>query len=122
MTAEKKATQIAIAVVEWQGRFLIGQRPNGIALAGFWEFPGGKLSPNESPEDGAVRECLEETGLRVLPTFRYPEQVQDYAHGQVRLHFISCEPADPHEQPQKPFRWVERAELANYEFPAGNAA
>lgn len=120
MTVEQQVTQIAIAVVEHNGRFLIGQRPNGVALAGLWEFPGGKLLPGESPEEGAVRECWEETGLRVLPRFRYPEQVQEYVHGIVHLHFIACEPIDPNQIPAEPFRWIERRALTEYEFPAGN--
>jgi 8-oxo-dGTP diphosphatase len=120
-----EVTQIAIAVVQRGDQFLIGQRPVGVALAGLWEFPGGKLLPGESPEEGAIRECAEETGLVVKPlpkegTSRYPEQVQEYAHGVVHLHFIACEPVDPLAVPRAPFRWVERSELAEYEFPEGN--
>jgi 8-oxo-dGTP diphosphatase len=113
-------TQIAIAVVEHDGCFLIGQRPAGVALAGLWEFPGGKLLPAESPEAGAVRECVEETGLLVRPRFRYPEQVQEYSHGVLQLHFIGCEPVEVDLQPREPFRWVPRGDLAQYALPAGN--
>ena len=115
-------TQIAIAVVEDADRFLIGQRPAGVALAGLWEFPGGKLLPGESPEEGAVRECAEETGLIVRAKSRYPEQVQEYPHGTVQLHFIACEVVDPGMMPRAPFRWVGRNDFVNYEFPAGNRA
>ena len=120
MSTERKVTQIAIAVVQHGEQFLIGQRPAGVELAGLWEFPGGKLLPGESPEDGAIRECAEETGLSVRSVSRYPEQVQEYAHGTVHLYFIACEPADPAAPPNAPFRWVERRELAEYEFPEGN--
>ena len=50
-------TDIAIAVVEQAGAFLIGQRPAGAPLAGLWEFPGGKSEPGETPEAAATREC-----------------------------------------------------------------
>lgn len=113
-------TQIAIAVVQKNDRFLIGQRPAGVALAGLWEFPGGKLEPGESPEEAAARECWEETGLVARARFHYPRQEHDYAHAKVRLHFIACELVDQAAEPHAPFRWVPRAELANYEFPAGN--
>ena len=115
------STPIAIAVVEHEGRFLIGQRPAGIPLAGLWEFPGGKIEPRETPEAAAVRECLEETGLAVEPLFRYPEHIQEYDHGRVQLLFIACriEP-DSAPEPKAPFRWVARQELSHYEFPRGN--
>src|SRR5262245_42127542 len=114
-------TPIAIAVVEWQGRFLVGQRPAGVPLSGLWEFPGGKIEPGESPEEAAVRECREEAGLAVEALSRYPEHVQQYDHDRLTLYFIACRPAaDAALDPQPPFRWVPRAELSQYEFPRGN--
>jgi 8-oxo-dGTP diphosphatase len=114
------ATPIAIAVVEHEGRFLIGQRPPGVALAGLWEFPGGKLQPGETPEAAAVRECREETGLVVEPLFRYPEQIEQYDHDRVQLCFIGCRLVGG-AQPRAPFRWASRAALAEHEFPSGNS-
>ena len=58
-------TPIAVAVVEHDGRYLVGQRPAHVPLGGFWEFPGGKVERGETPEAAAIRECLEETGLTV---------------------------------------------------------
>ena len=58
-------TPIAIAVVEHEGRFLIGQRPEGVSLAGLWEFPGGKIEAGETPERALVRELSEELAIRV---------------------------------------------------------
>jgi 8-oxo-dGTP diphosphatase len=114
-------TPIAIAVVEHEGRFLIGQRPDGAPLAGLWEFPGGKIEPGETPEAAAVRECLEETGLHVQPLIRYPPHIQEYDHDRVELHFIGCRPLEESQStPQPPFQWIARSELGRYEFPAGN--
>jgi mutator protein MutT len=111
---------IAIAVVEHAGRFLVGRRGPGVPLAGLWEFPGGKVEPGESPEQAACRECLEETGVRVTAGGRYPEHVHRYDHGRVRLCFVACAPLDPQASPRPPFTWIERARLAELEFPAGN--
>ena len=114
-------TSIAIAVVEHENRFLIGQRPAGVALAGLWEFPGGKIESGETAEAAAVRECLEETGIAVEALFQYRVQIEQYDHGQVELHFIACAPLDDgRPNPAAGFRWVSRADLANYEFPSGN--
>jgi 8-oxo-dGTP diphosphatase len=115
-------TPIAIAVVEHEGRFLIGPRPEGVPLAGLWEFPGGKIQPGETPEEAAVRECQEETGLAVTALSRYPEHVQQNDHGQVHLYFIASRPsATTPPAPKPPFRRVSREELASNSFPAGNA-
>lgn len=114
-------TSIAIAVVEHEGRFLIGQRPAGAALAGLWEFPGGKIEPGESAEEAAARECREEAGIEVEPLFRYPQRDESYSHDRVRLHFIGCRPLSESVAPRAPFRWVKREELNRYAFPTGNA-
>jgi 8-oxo-dGTP diphosphatase len=116
-------TPIAIAVVEHKGGFLIGRRPAGVALAGLWEFPGGKIEPGETPEAAAVRECVEETGLLVEALFRYPDRVQHYEHDCVQLFFIGCR-LSPAAQPplREPFRWVPRDRLQNHQFPEGNTA
>lgn len=120
MSESRKVVEIAIAVVEQDDHFLIGQRPQGAALAGLWEFPGGKIEPGESPEAAAVRECQEETGLAVRQKFLYTTCVQEYEHATVRLHFIACTSLDLHAQPLPPFQWVARRELAKLEFPEGN--
>jgi len=112
---------IAIAVVENEDRFLIGQRPPDVPLAGLWEFPGGKIEPAESAKEAAVRECREETGLAVEAMGTWLVQEEEYSHGRVRLHFIACRlTAEESGNPRDPFRWVPREELAEYEFPSGN--
>jgi mutator protein MutT len=115
--------KVAIAVVEQNGCFLIGQRPEGVPLAGLWEFPGGKILPGETAEAAAVRECLEETGLAVENVLHLSSVNHAYEHGTLRLEFIACRPVNgPHTKPTSPFRWVPRGELLKYEFPAANAA
>lgn len=114
--------EIAIAVVEHEGRYLIGLRPEGAPLAGLWEFAGGKVEPGESPQVAAARECLEETGLAVEVGESFPEVVHQYDHGRLRLHFFRCRPFEPHREPSARFRWVLARDLPRYEFPAANAA
>ena len=57
---------VAGVLFDAAGRVLVAQRPSGAHLGGLWEFPGGKLNPGESREDGLVRELGEELGIRVL--------------------------------------------------------
>ncbi|HEY2414080.1 MAG TPA: (deoxy)nucleoside triphosphate pyrophosphohydrolase [Pirellulaceae bacterium] len=113
--------KVAIAVVEQNGCFLIGQRPEGVPLAALWEFPGGKILPGETAEAAAVRECLEETGVRVENVLHLSSVSHAYEHGTVALDFIACRPVeDEQATPRLPFRWVPRGELGKYEFPAAN--
>ncbi len=113
-------TAIAIAVVESEGRILIGQRPADAPLGGLWEFPGGKIEEGESAADAAIRECVEETGVLIDVGRLYLECVHQYDHGCVRLHFFACTPRTLMTTPLRPYRWVARGELGQYEFPDAN--
>ena len=123
MTPDDSApVEIAVAIVERDGSFLIGQRPAGKTLAGLWEFPGGKIEPGETPEAAAVRECREETGLTVRVTGELLSTTHDYEHARVCIHFVRAALVEGSTTPVARFRWVRQAELASYEFPAANAA
>jgi 8-oxo-dGTP diphosphatase len=56
---------VAAALAGSDGRVLLQQRPAGKAMAGLWEFPGGKVEPGERPEAALVRELGEELGIAV---------------------------------------------------------
>jgi 8-oxo-dGTP diphosphatase len=79
--------QVVAAVLrDGAGRVLIAQRPPGKHMAGYWEFPGGKVMPGESPESALARELKEELGVQLLacqPLLRlqheYPDRVVDLA-------------------------------------------
>lgn len=53
----------ACALIDADGRVLLAQRPPGKALAGLWEFPGGKVEQGETPEEALIRELREEIGI-----------------------------------------------------------
>ncbi len=57
--------RVIAAVVESDGRVLLGRRPAHKRHGGLWEFPGGKMLPGEGDEDAARRELDEELGLEV---------------------------------------------------------
>ena len=110
-----------VAVVRRDDRFLVGVRPEGVPLAGYWEFPGGKIRGGETPAEAASRECLEETGLAVLVGRLLCRTVHDYEHGRLELRFFEAEPIDADQPPRQPFRWVARQELRALRFPPANA-
>lgn len=56
-------TVVAAALIDAQGRVFVQQRPPGKAMAGLWEFPGGKIEPGETPEAALIRELREELGI-----------------------------------------------------------
>jgi len=58
--------RVVAAVIELEGKFLGCRRAPGKSLAGFWEFPGGKVEPGESDTEALVREIDEELGVAVL--------------------------------------------------------
>lgn len=113
-------TSIAIAVVEHDDRYVVGRRAAHLPLGGLWEFPGGKIESHESPRAAAARECLEETGLRVTVSHCLLVHLQQYAHGEVKLLFFACQPVDPEVPLAEPFQWVDRWQLKQMQFPAGN--
>ncbi len=87
---ERAIADVAVGVLlQPVGRFLLTSRPADKVYAGYWEFPGGKLEPGESVEQALARELHEELGIDIeLPSVeRWREQVVDYPHALVRLHF-----------------------------------
>ncbi len=88
--AERAVVEVAVGVlIRPDGCFLLTSRPPGKVYAGYWEFPGGKLEPGESVEQALARELHEELGLTIAPAgiSRWREQLVDYPHALVRLHF-----------------------------------
>jgi 8-oxo-dGTP diphosphatase len=76
---------VAVALVDTDGRILLTQRPEGKALAGLWEFPGGKVEPGERPEHALIRELHEELGIDVEEPCLAPLTFASYAYPEFHL-------------------------------------
>ena len=76
---------VAVALLDSDGRVLIAQRSPGKAMAGLWEFPGGKIEVAESPEDALVRELREELGIAVKPPCLAPFTFASHTYENFRL-------------------------------------
>ena len=85
----RKTIDVAAGVIfRHDGRFLLGRRAPGSFYPGYWEFPGGKVEPGESPAEALCRELDEELGLRIDRLYPWLVRTHDYEHARVRLHFF----------------------------------
>ena len=75
----------ACALVDADGRVLIAQRPEGKAMAGLWEFPGGKIEDGERPEETLIRELREELGIIVSEACLAPLTFASHSYPEFHL-------------------------------------
>lgn len=104
------AVAVVGAALVRDGRVLAARRCGPGALAGGWEFPGGKVEPGESDADALVRECQEELGVSIAVGARLGQVAGDAI--QLTLYAASLvdgmpEPLQDHDE----LRWVGREEL-----------
>jgi len=76
---------VACALVDVDNRVLIAKRPEGKAMAGLWEFPGGKIEPGERPEDALIRELHEELSIDVTQACLAPLAFASHAYDNFHL-------------------------------------
>ncbi|MEQ1801154.1 MAG: 8-oxo-dGTP diphosphatase MutT [Gammaproteobacteria bacterium] len=110
--------QVAAGILrDSEGRILIAQRPAGGHVGGYWEFPGGKLNPGESPAEALVRELREELGVTVEAAAPFMAFRHEYPERSVELHVFLVEryAGEPRGVEGQPLRWVPVAE-----FPSAN--
>lgn len=116
----------AAVLVDPDGRVLIGSRPEGKAYAGWWEFPGGKLEKDETPEWALVRELNEELGITTKPTCLSPLTFVSYTYADLGLHILMpvyvCRHWQGMMQPREgqELRWIRVSELGQYRFVPGS--
>ena len=121
----KLLTVVAVALVDADGRVLIAERPKGKALAGLWEFPGGKLEPDERPEDALIRELREELGIEVKAPCLAPLTFASHSYEDFHLlmPLFICRRWEGFVQPLEGQRlkWVKPKALRDYPMPPADA-
>jgi mutator protein MutT len=124
-TVDRVCVEVGIGIIADAGRVLICRRhdDDADAFGGYWEFPGGKCEPGESPSECVRRELLEELGVVVTPVMPLTMIEHRYPTVHVRLHPFVCrlESGEPCAMSAAQWRWVESSELAAYRFPEANA-
>lgn len=115
---------IALAIVDRDGLWLVDRRPSAGPFAGRWEFPGGKMRPGETAAEAAVRDCAEEVSIIVEPIGRLDLVEHDYGESRVRLHPVLCRYASgtaaARDRVVAEVRWVDDTTLAGLAMPAAN--
>jgi 8-oxo-dGTP diphosphatase len=76
---------VLAALIARGDRLLVAQRAPGRTQGGLWEFPGGKLEPDETPEECLRRELREELGIETTVGAFFAESIHRYDHGTIRL-------------------------------------
>ena len=103
-----KIVEVAAAVLQRpDGSFLLAQRPADKIWAGYWEFPGGKIEPGETPYHALVRELREELGITVATAYPWVTRMFTYPHATVRLNFfrVTAWSGDLHPHEGQEFSW-----------------
>ena len=120
---DMKLLQVAVGVVKnTNGQILISLRDKSLPQGGLWEFPGGKIEPEESAEQALARELKEEiaiTNIAARPLITVKYQYPDLV---LQLHVFLVEhfSGDPKSCEGQPLKWVNPAELTSYAFPVAN--
>ena len=109
---------VTAAVIERGDEVLVTRRPQGVHLAGHWEFPGGKCDPGESLHACMIRELREELGVEAIVGDEMLITTHEYVDRHVELHFLRCTVSGtPSPQLGQDMRWVRREDLVTLQFP-----
>ena len=115
----------ACALVDADNRVLIARRPSGKAMAGLWEFPGGKVEAGESPEQSLIRELEEELGIKTwdscLAPLSFASHAYDDFHLLMPLFICRKWQGFPVSKEQQELKWVRACDLRQFEMPPADA-
>jgi 8-oxo-dGTP diphosphatase len=109
----RAVVDVAVGVLRApDGRVLLAQRKAGKVAAGYWELPGGKVEPGETPAQAASRELLEEVGVRVLELAPWRVYEHDFPAKRLRLHWFHVRSwsGEAHGREGQRLAWVDPAE------------
>ena len=111
----------ACALVDVDGRVLLAKRPQGRSFAGLWEFPGGKVETDETPETALIRELREELSIEVNPQCLAPFTFASHAyatfHLLMPLYVCRRWEGEAVAQEGQDLAWVRANRLADYAMP-----
>jgi 8-oxo-dGTP diphosphatase len=116
---------VSAALLDARGQVLLQQRPAGKAMAGLWEFPGGKIAAGETPEAALCRELQEELGIGVaasdLEAFGFASHRYDNFHILLLLYLCRRWQGVPVARERQAIAWAAPAQMGSYAMPAADA-
>ncbi len=119
-----KRIHIVAAIIfnQDKSQIFITKRPDDKHKGGFWEFPGGKVEPDETIEQAMIRELDEEIGIDVTEQELYEHLEYDYPDKSLKFDFIlvTAFENDPYGKEGQQGRWVDIRDLPEYAFPEAN--
>ena len=103
-------------------KVLVGQRPEGKPYSGYWEFPGGKIEPDETAIDALRRELQEELGITVISAQPWFEHTHTYPDKTVLLEMwrVTAFSGEPLGKENQLLRWVTLPEMLELRLLEGN--
>ncbi|QGH31450.1 8-oxo-dGTP diphosphatase MutT [Kluyvera intermedia] len=119
-----KILQISVGIIRnAEGEIYITQRAADAHMAHKWEFPGGKIEAEESPEQAVIRELQEEVGITVTSLQQFDKLEYQFPDRHITLWFwlVDGWEGEPWGKEGQPGRWVAQRELVTGEFPPANA-
>ena len=115
---------VACDLIDADDRILLAQRPEVKAMAGLWEFPGGKIEPGENPEAALIREMKEELGVETKPACLAPisfaSQGYDDFHLLMPLYICRRWWGIGRSREGQALKWVRAENLRDYSMPAAD--
>ena len=124
MADVKLTLVVACALVDADKRVLIAQRPEGKAMAGLWEFPGGKIEAGERPEQTLIRELHEEIGIDVsepcLAPLTFASHTYPDFHLLMPLYICRRWEGTVTARERNALTWVRANKLRDYPMPAAD--
>ena len=116
--------EVAAAIIEQRGKFLITRRTASQHLAGHWEFPGGKRRRGESWKRCLARELREELGVIAQVGKRFAFVEHQYPEKSIRIAFYRSRilAGSPRALEGQDARWVSRRGLSALRFPEADDA